>query len=209
MATRQQPAPTEAGVSGSTGDVGRTLDPDKRSPGEATIAARWDGTETRPLGPTAERVAWRSALRVGLGILALVYALGLAGLWARVAANVDRDGWTALLQELVHFWFLPLPSLLLVALVLRARLALAALLLPLLLFGALYGPQFVPAVPAAAVGPPFRVLSFNVGAARGFGRPELVLSAVRAADPDVVCLVEARADSLETLGVALHDTHPY
>jgi vancomycin resistance protein VanJ len=148
-------------------------------------------------------------LRRGLAALALLYLAALATLLGLVASGSAREGWPALLREMMLFLFVPVPFLLLAALLVRARAALVLISLPIALFAVLYAPQFVPRAQAAAAGPSFRVLSFNVGAARGLGQPGPVLRAVREVEPDIVCLVEARTDSLNTIGAALLDAYPY
>ena len=147
--------------------------------------------------------------RFGLGVLALLYAAALAAFFGMLASGSARAGWPALLREMMLPLFIPLPVLLAAGLILHARAALALTLLPLALFVHFYGPHFVPKAPAMAAGPRLRVFSFNVGAARGLGPPEAVVGAVRAADADVVFLVEARRDSLDTIGVALIDAYPH
>src|SRR5579884_4396655 len=74
-------------------------------------------------------------------------------------------------RELTLYAFLPLPVLLLAALLLLARTALVLTLPPLLLFAYFYGPQLLPRHPPEAAGPQLRVLSFNTGGNAGGARP--------------------------------------
>jgi vancomycin resistance protein VanJ len=147
-------------------------------------------------------------LRLGLATVTATYAVAVAGAFA-LGFFGGRVGWPALARELAHLLFAPLPLLLLAALALRGRVALLLAIPPLGLLAQVYGQQLWPGAAPVAEGPRLRVLSFNVGTARGLGQLEPVLAAVRAADADVVCLVEARPDSFQTLGRALGDAYRY
>lgn len=148
-------------------------------------------------------------LRFGLGALALLYLALLLGLFGLRAVGAARSGWPALLLEALPYLFLPAPFLCVSAVALRSRTALVLAAVPLATFAYLYGPRLAPRRAVEAAGPDFRVLSFNVGAARGLGQPEPIARTVRAANADLVCLVEAREDTPGTVGAALGDSHPY
>jgi endonuclease/exonuclease/phosphatase (EEP) superfamily protein YafD len=150
-----------------------------------------------------------TSVRFGLGVLLCCYLAALSALFWMVGRGTANVGWPALLRELLLYLFLPWPILLVAGLLLRAQMVVAWSLLPLVPFLYFYGPQFAPRVPDEAKGAQVRVLSFNVGAARGFGGPGPVLDAIRGADADVVVLVEAREGSLNTIGAALVGTYPY
>jgi vancomycin resistance protein VanJ len=147
--------------------------------------------------------------RVGLGVLLSCYLAALGALFWIVGAGTATAGWSALLRELLLYLVLPLPFLLAAGLALRATSVVAWSLLPLVPFLYFYGPQFTPRLPVEAHGAQIRVISFNVGAARGFGRPGPVLDAILRADADVVVLVEAQEGSLNTIGAALVGHYPY
>jgi vancomycin resistance protein VanJ len=148
-------------------------------------------------------------LRDGVQAFATLYLGGIAAARGARALGSERAGWPAFLRELELLLFAPLPLLLIVAMVLRARGAVVVLLVPLTVLTFLIGPRFAPKAPAPAGGPHIRVLSFNVGAARGLTRPAAVVQAIRASGPDVVCLVEAPANTEATIGDALRDTYPH
>jgi endonuclease/exonuclease/phosphatase (EEP) superfamily protein YafD len=148
-------------------------------------------------------------LRFGLGTVALGYTLGLIGYFTALAFGYGTIGWLALVREFSLYLFLPLPFLLLFGLVLGARTTLLVSLLPLGLFLAVYGPQFLPQPGVAAAGPEFRVLSFNAGGNVGGGRPERLLSALRATDAAIVALQEVPPDTLGVIGAALAAEYPY
>lgn len=147
--------------------------------------------------------------RFGLGVILLCYLASLSALFWTVSSGSATVGWPALLRELLLYLFVPLPFLLTAGLMLRAQTVVVWSLLPLVLFLYFYGSQFAPKSSPAATGARVRVFSFNVGSARGFGQPAEVLKAVRSADADVVALVEAREDSLRTIGAGLASTYPY
>ncbi|MDP8924844.1 MAG: endonuclease/exonuclease/phosphatase family protein [Chloroflexota bacterium] len=148
-------------------------------------------------------------VRFGLAALALLHLAALAAIFGLIAAGTAEGGWPAFLREMTPYLFSLVPFLLLAGLVLRARVALTLTLLPLALFVYLCGTNFVPKAPPTATGPGARVFTFNVGAARGLGQPESVVRAVRAADPDVAFIVEARGNSLDSVGATLTDAYPY
>ena len=150
--------------------------------------------------------AW---LRMGLGILGAVYLAILAAGLAMISLGPVQTGWPALLREMFPFLFVPVLPLLVLTLVLRARFLTVALLLPAALVVGLYGPSLSPRAALATNGPSFRILTFNVGAARRLEQPDAVIRAIRVTIPDVVCLVEARSDTLTTVGLPLRDTYPY
>ncbi|HEY7067780.1 MAG TPA: endonuclease/exonuclease/phosphatase family protein [Chloroflexota bacterium] len=148
-------------------------------------------------------------VRFCLAAAALSYALGLGAYFAGLGAGLGRSGSLALLREFTLYLFLPLPALLAAALVLRARAALAVLLVPLGLFAWAYGPQFLPHAPPAPDGPRFRVMTFNTGGNVGGGAPEPLLRAVQTAGPDLVALQEVPAATEDALPGALAATYPY
>jgi endonuclease/exonuclease/phosphatase (EEP) superfamily protein YafD len=148
-------------------------------------------------------------LRVGLAAIALSYALGLGAYFAGLAEGLGRSGTLALLREFTLYVFAPLPVLLLAALVLRARVALVLLLVPLGAFLWTYGPQLLPQTPASASGPRLRVLTFNAGGNVGGGGQEPLLRAIQAVDADLVALQEVPPATEDALPAALAAVYPY
>ncbi|MCC6179756.1 MAG: endonuclease/exonuclease/phosphatase family protein [Chloroflexi bacterium] len=144
-----------------------------------------------------------------MSVLTAGYLAGLAVALAALALGSGHTGWGAFLREIVHLLFVPVPVLLVLAGLVRAQRTFLALLVPLAVFAAGCGPLLAIRTPSAPTGPSFRVMTFNVGAARGLESPERVIETVRAARPDVAALVEARRDTLATLGPALRATYPY
>ncbi|MGE3908760.1 MAG: endonuclease/exonuclease/phosphatase family protein [Chloroflexota bacterium] len=154
------------------------------------------------------RVMVRS-FRVSVNMLTAVYLIGLAIGFGTSFLQPVRDGWPALLRELGPLLLTPVPLLLAVALLVRARVALVILLAPLLAIAVLYGSQFLPKDQVPISGPGFRILSYNVGAARHRYQPAEVLTTILLERPDIVCLVEAPPDTLSTLGLNLRATYEY
>ncbi len=150
-----------------------------------------------------------TSLRLGVGALSVCYVGGVAAALATITWGSAHAGWPAVIRELELLLFAPLPLLLILAMALRARGALIVLLVPLTVLAFLVGPRFTPRVAAAADGQPFRVLTFNVGGARGLTRPAAIVQAIRAADPDVVCLVETPSNAAATIGDVLRDAYPH
>jgi vancomycin resistance protein VanJ len=118
--------------------------------------------------------------------LALVAAAGLA-----ILLGSSRDGWTALLRELLPLPFVPLPLMLVPALLWHPRAALISLVALASFFVAVCVPRTAIGGTPASSGPGLRVFSLNAGAARRIDHPDEVARAVLATSPDVVCLVEA------------------
>lgn len=144
-----------------------------------------------------------------LGLFSLIYLLVLAWHLGQIALGVEPTGSLGLLRELTLYFFLPAPILLLLALVFRARAAIALSLLPLALFVLLYAPRFAPTGQVAAATPTLRVLTFNAGAGPEGGDPRSVLSAVQTADADIVALQEVPGPALQLLGSTLGGRYPY
>lgn len=123
--------------------------------------------------------------------LAGLYLALLAASSAAVLLGSAREGWTALLRELLPLLYMPLPVMLAPALCWHPRAALVALPAFAVVFVAVYGPRSLIGGTPARTGPALRVFSLNVGASRRNDHPDAVARAVRATSPDVVCLVEA------------------
>ena len=160
----------------------------------------------RPARPPGTVLA---ALRFGVGLLVALYLVGLLAALISIGLWSSLGGWPALLRELLLLLFAPLLPILVVALALRAAVSVLGLLGPLLLLLWLIGPQLLPGVPATASGPQLRVLSWNTGGAQRLADPDSIIQAVQTSAADVVCLVEARSDTLAVVGGSLLSEYPY
>jgi vancomycin resistance protein VanJ len=148
-------------------------------------------------------------LRFGLAALALSYALGLGAYFVGLDGGLGRSGTLALLREFTLYLFVPLPILLLAALLLWARGALVLLFVPLGMFAWAYAPQFVPHPPPSAAGPRLRVLSFNAGGNVGGGQQEPLLRVIRSVNADLVALQEVPPATEAALPGALAAAYPH
>jgi len=147
--------------------------------------------------------------RVTLVAVTAVYLVLLALAWTGVALGSSHQGWPAFVREIGVIILVPVPILLALALILRVRGVVLSLLAPIVAFGILFGPQFLPKASPSTAGRGFRVLSFNIGAARQIEQPASVVTAVRTVGADIVCLVEARSDTLSVIGNPLRNQFPY
>ena len=147
--------------------------------------------------------------RFGANLLVAAYLAIIAAAWVAIDLGSEQFGWTALLREVSHLLFVPLPLLLVLALITRGRIALLGLAVPLLAFAYCHGPRLTPGEAADAPMPGFRVLTFNLGASRGLGRAEDTLQAIDRSGADVVCLIEAPGNTLAAVGARVHGTYPY
>jgi len=159
-----------------------------------------------PSPPSARPVSlWRLALNLVIGL----YLLGVIGWFGAIELGSSSTGWAAFLRECFPCIFVPLPVLIVPALLLRAAAATLGLSSMAALLVLMYGAQFAPRQPPYAFGPEVRVLSFNMGAARRIEQPDAVVRLVRATDPDLVCLVEAPRNADISVGARLSATHPF
>lgn len=142
-------------------------------------------------------------------VLVAAYVILLVDLLGATAVLAPQVGPLAFIREMLLLLFAPAPLALGFVLLARSRLMLVVVTSPLLLFALLYGQLFVPGVTPLVEGPRLRVMSYNVGAARRLGQPSAISELIRAVDPDVICLVEARRDTLETVGGPLREAYPY
>lgn len=147
--------------------------------------------------------------RFGLGLLALAYVTGLSVYFALLALGVAQYGWLGFLRELTLYLFVPEPALLLAALIVRARGALALLLLPISLFAYFYGPQLLPRGRVESESPRIRVLTFNAGGNEGGGQTDPLIRLLRAERADLVALQETPQATLAALATSLHAEYPH
>lgn len=148
-------------------------------------------------------------LRTAAGLLAGLYLAALFGVLGTAWLGGARAGPLAFGREMLLFLVAPAPVLAGLGMLARSRVALLLVALPFALFVYLHGPHLVSRAPAQAEGDRVRVMTFNVGAARGLGDPGAVAQTIRSLDPDIVCLVEARANTLQSIGGPLQGTYPY
>jgi vancomycin resistance protein VanJ len=141
--------------------------------------------------------------------LAGLYLALLAASSAVVLLGSAREGWTALLRELLPLLFVPLPVMLAPALVWQPRTALIGLVALAVLVVALWVPASAIGGAPASRGSGLRVFSLNVGAARRIDHPDEVVRAVLATSPDVVCLVEATERVQVAVNDQIGDRYPY
>ena len=150
------------------------------------------------------------AVRLALTGAAVAYLVAFVVYFGVLAMGRGGAGWLGFVRELTLYLFLPLPALLLAAIVCRARLALLSLALPLVVFLAYYGPRFgFQPAPAAGASGSFRVISFNTGANAGGGGLAPLLRTLRAVDADVIALQEVPSATLEQLRIELAAAYPY
>lgn len=150
----------------------------------------------------------RRKLTTVLSALVIVYVILMSlwfGLWLTVG---DGPWWLTLLNRIVPHLFIPLP-LLLIGAVLSRRFKLAlVLLLPGSIFGSLYAPYLLPkpASPAADA-PQLSVMTYNVL----FSNPDAaaVARVIRRYQPDLVALQEVQPPMMAALKEQLAPDYPY
>ncbi len=147
-------------------------------------------------------------------LVSVVYVVAFVVWRLLIASPLYEAWWWLKVSEIFgHFAYAPAPILLVAALVRRRRVALLALLIPLLWFGGEYGRAFMPAsqvVHAEDETPTLRVMTWNVKRQIGFTRNVVDdLAAVAGVEqPDFIFLQETGPNSLQHLQ-PLKDTWPY
>jgi vancomycin resistance protein VanJ len=134
-------------------------------------------------------------------LLMLAYAICRYGIQ-------DRLWFISLLNTFAIFVFIPLPILLLLALLMRSRRA-ALYLLPVLLWLAIwFGPRFLPKNTAGPANTsPFRVMTNNVS---HFNQsPERITEATFAQNPDVIFFQEVQLGTQKAALAPLDNAYPY
>jgi vancomycin resistance protein VanJ len=136
-----------------------------------------------------------------VGVTAVVLAAVIAG--HRLIPNVRGLG--SLVDSMAPFLGVGVPLLALAALLRRSRLALATVLLPALIWAALYGVAWLP---GRGKGPAqLRVASQNMLA--GNPDPGATVTAVAGTDPDLIGLQEVAGDQGGLVAETLRDRYPY
>jgi endonuclease/exonuclease/phosphatase (EEP) superfamily protein YafD len=123
----------------------------------------------------------------------------------------DRWWWLFLLNTATLYLLIPLPLVILPAIIVRRWFA-VALSIPLFVISAplLIDPWFrLPGTHygLSPQGAPFRVMTFNING--GNDRPDRVVAAIRDARPDIVALQEINPDIAAALERDLGDEYPY
>ena len=141
--------------------------------------------------------------RIGIG-----YVLLFALWFVLRLVYFDYLWWLALLNASAFFLFLPFVVLLPLALWKRRPRLLIALIVPLAIFGWLFGDLLLPhGQPVNPTGPMITVASFNVlWTNQDYAR---IAESVRAAGPDIVAFQELRPEHLPAIRARLGDAFPY
>ncbi len=152
--------------------------------------------------------AWLAARMVTLTRVYFTWLFGWAILHGLFG---DRWWWLFLLNTFAEYLFLPLPAILLMALVVRRRETWIGLGIAVALGGYLYGGLFLPPPPWRPTLPPnsptLTVMSYNI---LGFNEhPEAVVAAIRSADVDLVVLQELNPPAATAIQRELADEYPY
>jgi endonuclease/exonuclease/phosphatase (EEP) superfamily protein YafD len=148
-------------------------------------------------------------LRSRLTLLAALYLLALGAFFGSAALGLQTTGLLALLGEVPLYLLLPLPCLIVAALLLRAHRAAFLALVPAVVLGFSYGPYWWPAAAAETTAPSLRVLTFNVGGVRRLDTPSPLVQAIQAEAADVVALQEVPWWIFAALKDALRGDYPY
>lgn len=112
-----------------------------------------------------------------------------------------------MLNRLVPYFFVPVPILLLLALITRRFKLLLPLIVPVLVFGWLYYPYLLPKPAQAANEIDLRVMTYNVL----FSNLEYnaVANVILTNQPDLVALQEVQPEMMAALQVRLDEEYPY
>lgn len=137
--------------------------------------------------------------------LYLVFLFGWAALHA---LDGDRWWWMFFINSFVPYYFLPLPVAVVVAVLSRHRVLLAATGAAALLFVWLYGGLFVPRGSSAqAATPTLSVLEYNL---LGYNKNvDGIVAALRASNADVIGLQELNPQVAEAIERELQGEYPY
>ncbi len=151
--------------------------------------------------------SWHLFLRAAVNIAVTGYALVLWGLLLVRLLGRDHHLWIACLINFMPFYFMPLLGFIVVALLVRARLALLATV-PLGVIGLiLYAPFFLTKPIASASGTPLTFITFNVSDKNQ--HHDQVVAWLRTQTADVVQLQEVTEGWLHPLIQQVRDIYPY
>jgi endonuclease/exonuclease/phosphatase (EEP) superfamily protein YafD len=148
------------------------------------------------------------SIGAALAGLAYLYVICLCG-WALIYLIFgDRWGWLFLLNSFAQYLFLPLPALLVLALLGQGRALWIGAIVALALWGALFGRLYLPKpAPAHADAPSLTVLSYNL--LFGNHHTEQVVAALRASGADVIAMQELNSRSAAAIRQELAQDYPY
>jgi vancomycin resistance protein VanJ len=148
------------------------------------------------------RVRFATAVR----LLAAVYVLAILGFYAAQSSPFGETWLVQLISVFAPWVYLPLPALLLLAVLVRGPRLLVLLLVPLACFAMQYGPRFLPgSIPPQQ--PTLRVMTWNVL----FTNDDVqgVLHTIEQQDPDVLALQELGTAIAPALAEHLASEYPY
>jgi len=121
----------------------------------------------------------------------------------------DTIWWLFLVNTLAFYLFVPLPAVVVMALLSRSRAAWGTVLAPLALGLFLFGPIFMPKahVASASHGPTLRVMTFNM---LGYNRhPDGVAAALARSGADVIGIQELNRAAAQAIRRRLREVFPY
>lgn len=154
--------------------------------------------KTTPAAPERRRSAWRAGLVIAA---ALLLALFLAG--HRLVPNVHGVG--SVMDTIAPLFGLALPVLVIAALLARsARALLVVLLVPGLIWAAMFGRALLP-----ARGGPVELSVVTQNLYADNPDPQTTVRALAAGGPDLIALQEASGGAIETLAEEFGDTYPH
>lgn len=142
-----------------------------------------------------------------LTTITALYVAGLTGLLITQELSSGPHWSFALLRELLAFTFIPLPGLLLAALITRAQPVLVLLTVPAIAFIGLFGELFVPSTSASASGTAFVIRTHNVAPRNEDAEAETL--AIQRDQPDVVVLQELNRQFAEALTAEIGPQYPH
>lgn len=149
----------------------------------------------------------KQAFRQCIVAISIAYAASILiwfGLWLTV-----RDGWwwlTVINRFALHL-FAPVLVILPLALFSRQHQAIAASLIPPLVFGALYWPYFTPRLARPDQTPSLQVMTYNVLFSNA--DYEAVAAVILTHQPDLVALQEVQSEMMGALVERLGEAYPY
>jgi vancomycin resistance protein VanJ len=111
------------------------------------------------------------------------------------------------LHYVLPWLFIPLVPLLFMAILLRSRIKIFLLSLPVLLFLLTYGELYLPRLPVRSIGEPFTVMTYNLWG--GNVQFDQIVSEIQTHDPDLLSLHEFSPPIVEALENQLAETYPY
>jgi endonuclease/exonuclease/phosphatase (EEP) superfamily protein YafD len=153
-------------------------------------------------GPPPQR---RDGSRGRQTVVAIYIIAAIA--WELMPWVAGNETWWSRASSVLGPWFyLPLPFLALTAALQRDSLSFKALLLPVLLFGAVYGHRFMPSG-SSAEGRPLRVMTANLLETNNDARS--LMAALTGERADIIAVQELSFTMATRLAREAAETHPY